>query len=648
MSFLRGERPCGVSHLPSVLAVLLSCLLACDNTSGPSMSPPISTGCSRLGNYLHVVALARSPGAALDAAIVGSHVFNINSAGGLFAVDFSDPSDVRVVAALDTLRDARAIDSSGPWLFVANGDHGLSIVDVRNPAAPRIAKTLPMPGAMVDVRVRDKRAYLANDALGLVIVDISAPENAAVLGIENTPGHAVGVAPAGPLVLLAEAPSELRIVNVVDPAAPFVITRVAMPGHVESVDAGDNFGAVAVGQAGVQLVDTSHPSAPVLAGLIDTPVGAIGVALVDRTAFVSDANGGALMFDVKDIAHPTPIASLGTAAYTHRIRVFGDRLTIADDEAGVRVFDVRPPKPAPLETLVADGDIRSLATMGDLVVVADASFGLHVIDPVARSIVGEFPIAAVPKDVFVADSIAYVAPMFGNIAIVDMHDPASPVAAGEFGGGEIADHLAVAGNFGYLLQESGWLYEEPINPPGNARVFHDTFVQWGSVTVDRHFALGTILYVPNLRGTVLIIPASRMTPVNELPVAASPIRVAIRHYDGPFGPGTGTLAYVAEAGYANGQAGVEVFDTTDLNAPFLVGQFACAGNASDIAFTGTQIVVGEMEDGAEVFDLLDTARARPTGMMAAGVLRVAVSNGTLVAAGGKSGVLLLSLGKCLP
>jgi hypothetical protein len=353
------------------------------------------------------------------------------------------------------------------------------------------------------------------------------------------------------------------------------------------------------------------------------------------------------MIDVSDIAHPVPAGYLGTAAYTHRVRVSDGRLTIADDVAGARVFDVTPPTPAPFDSLVADGDILSLSSMGDLVVAADHSYGLHVIDPASHSIVGEFPMAARPVDVFVADSVAYVLPEQGLIVVVDLHNPDSPVATGEFGSGQPAKHIVAAGDFGYLLDETGWLYEEPIHPPGSTRVFHDTFVQWTSVTPDRHFALGTILYVPNLRGTVLIIPAFRMTPINELPVAGSPVRVAIRHYDGPFGPGTGTLAYVAEAGYANGQAGVEIFDTTDLNAPFLVGQFACAGNASDIAFTGTHAVVGELEDGAEVFDMLDAFHARPTGMLVAGVLRVATSKGTLVAAGGKSGVLLLSLEQCL-
>jgi hypothetical protein len=256
--------------------------------------------------------------------------------------------------------------------------------------------------------------------------------------------------------------------------------------------------------------------------------------------------------------------------------------------------------------------------------------------------------AVPPHDVFVADSMAYVAPQSGTIKIVDLHDPSSPVAAGEFGSGQETDHLVTAGNFGYLLDENGWLMEERISPPESLRLFRDSPVIWTSITVADQFPNGDVLYVPNARGTVLVIPTFRMTPINELPVSASPHRVAIRHVDGPFGPGTGTLAYVAETGFTNGQAGVEVFDVTDLNAPVLLGKFTSGGNAVDVALDGSKAVVAGAVDGCEVFDLSGTARARPAGMLLAPALRVAVSRGTLVAAAGRSGVLLVALDDCVP
>jgi len=129
-------------------------------------------------------------------------------------------------------------------------------------------------------------------------------------------------------------------------------------------------------------------------------------------------------------------------------------------------------------------------------------------------------------------------------------------------------------------------------------------------------------------------------------VSALPQRVAISHYDGPFGAGTGTLAYVAETGFANGQAGVEVFDVSDVNAPVLVGKFTCAGNAVDVVFDAGAAVVAEGDDGCETFDLLDTARARPAGWLLAPVRRVALTGGLVVGAAGKSGVVIAPLADC--
>jgi hypothetical protein len=582
----------------------------------------------------------------LGAAVTASGgLFTLNGADGLFALDTSDPSDVRLAGGLPGLADARAIASSGSWLFVANGNDGLAVIDGSALSHPSVVKTIAMPGAVVDVRIQDTRAYLANDVLGVVIVDVSTPSGARVLGVENTPGRVVAVAPSGTIAIALAEPSELRVINVTDPAAPFVITTAAVPGFVEDVDAQPGRAVVAMGAAGVQIVDVAAPSAPMLAGIADTPVNAVSVSLVDHAAFVADMNGGTLLVDVSDLSHPVIAGHLGTVAFSHSVRVSNQRLVVADDIGGARVFHLAPP--APCDSLLSTGNIRSMSMLGDLAVAADASYGLHVIDPATRAVVGRFPMAVAPKDVFVADSMAYVAREAGAIAIVDLHDPSAPVDAGEFGSGQQVDHIVVSGDFGYLLEENGWLYEERISTPGT-RFFRDSPALWTSLAVADYAFVGSVLYVANAAGTVLVIPAFRMTPVADLPVSASPHRVVIRRTDGPQGPGTGVLAYVAETGFNNGQAGVEVFDVTDFNVPLLVGRFTCGGNAVDVAFSGSRVVVAESDDGCEVFDLVSAARARPVGMLLVPALRVAVSGNTLVAAAGRSGVVMVPLTGCLP
>jgi hypothetical protein len=625
--------------------LLLSCA-ACDDVNIGAPKPP-GPSCRGFDDYVHTIAVGHPAGGVLDAAAAGSFAFTAGGSTGVSVIDIGDPADVRVVAALGALSDARAVDAAGAWLFVANGGDGLALVDVSSPSAPVVARVVPMPGTAVDVRVSGSHLFVADDPLGLVVVDAADPASASIVGIENTPGAPVGVAVSGTLAFVADRDLGLRVVNAADPASPFLVKSVALPGFRHAVDARDSLVAVAVGPAGVSLVDVSVPAFASVVGTFDTPWDARGVALAGDVAYVADGPTGVVLVDVSDASAPAARGSIGTPQVNQKVAVYGGRLAIADGAAGVRIVDISPDTAAPVDSIAAEGDARSLSSMGDLVVVADASFGLRVVDPAARAVVGELAITGEPRDVFVADSVAYVARGADSVVIADLHDPAAPVATGAITTPSFVDAVGVDGELAYLLDSGGLLVERRIDGTGVPRAYSASNVFFPSLTMARHFAFGTLVFLPDARGSVTVIFASGMRPLTVFPVGGSAQRVLIRYVDGPSGPGTGIQAYVAMTISLTGQSAVELYDFANHLNPTLLARVYCGGGAADVALTDARLIVGEAEDGCEIFERLSGDRARPMGLVMERAMRVAVSGGTLVVAGGKSGILFASLEDCL-
>jgi hypothetical protein len=624
-------------------AFLVSMAVACDDGSvAPRPPGPV---CPHFEDYIHPIAVGHTSGRVLDAAVLGSFAFTTGFTDGVSVIDFGDPADVRVVAGLAGLNDARAVDAAGSWLFVANGNDGLALVDVSDPAAPGGMRVVPMPGTAVDVRAAGDFVYVANDPLGLVIVDAADPVTAFVAGIENTPGGPTGVAVSGALAFVSDRDLGLRVVSVADPASPFLIRSVALPGFEHAVDAQGGLVAVAVGPAGLRLIDASTPAFADIVGGIDTRFDAHGVAMAEDVAYVADGTSGVILIDVSDPTQPAARGSIGTPLATEDVAIYGDRLVIADSPAAVRILDIAPPTAAPFDSVAAEGDALSLFPMGDLVVVADASFGLRVVDPAARAVVGELAASGPPVDVFVADSVAYAARGLQSVLIADLHDPAAPVAAGEIAVTAMVDAIGVDGEFAYLLDSRGLLVERRIDGTGVPRSFSGGGPYYPSLTMDRHFAFGPLVFLCEY-GRVLVILASQMRPLSAFAVGGAPRRVLVRHVDGPAGPGTGLWVYVAMSASANGHSAIELYDYTNHLNPQLLSRVWCGGGAVDVVLTDARMIVAE-GDGCEVFERLAGDRARPIGLIMDRALRVAVSKSTLVAAGGKSGVLFVSLEDCL-
>ena len=614
---------------------------ACDDSSVVKPTPPPPPACLTLDDYFHTIAIARTPSSTLDATASGAFAFLATGADGIVIADFSSSADAVIAGGVPSLVDARAVDIEGTLLFVANGDDGVAVVDIGSPGAPQVLGVVPMPGCAVDVDASGSLAFVADDAIGLVIVDASDPGAPVIRGIENTPGKAVGVAApdADSLAIVADETLGVRMVNVADIDAPFLIRSVAVPGVAKAVAYENGVVAVAAQLAGLVMIAPA-PSGGVV-GQLDVPLGeALGVAMQGRTAFVAGASGGVIVVDVSDPANPRPINALGAAPYARNVAVAGGRLITADVQAGARVVNIGQPQEPPLEALAGIADARALAPLGDLLVVADAAHGLWIVDPVTRQTVGDLSIAGTTIDVFMADSLAYVNTSDIGVVAADLHDPAAPVDLGVVPASFGADAVAVDDPFIYMVQSGTLVVESRLDGSGFPRYYNASGAYLQSIAIDDLY-----LYLPDVIGNVLIVDRASMRLAASLPVGGSAQRVVIRTEGGPLFPVPRVV--VALSGNPRGQGAIETWDFTTLFAPRLISRTECDGDAVDVAFEGTLMVVAQGDDGCEVFGKTAIGQPHPIGHLMGPAPRATVVAGMIAVAGGTRGLLLVSPTDCL-
>jgi hypothetical protein len=493
------------------------------------------------------------------------------------------------------------------------------------------------PGCAVDIAVAGAHAYIANEDVGLVIIDVSTPFPM-VRGIENTPGRVLRVAVKEPLVFLADEVNGLRIVNASDPTAPFTLKVVPVPGAARDVAVSGDIVAVAAREGKLQLVDVSLPGFASIVGSFTTPQDAIAVSLAGTVAFVAVGSGGIEVIDIAAPAAPVRMQTIGTAGVTRDAAVSGDRLVVAENLSGLRVMSIATPTSPAVEAYLSGGDIQSVVPMGDLLVLADASFGLRVFDPAARSVVGEIAVAGAPRDLALVDSVAYV---IGNagVPVIDLRDPTQPVSLPPVPAAGAFDGVAVADAFIYLLASTGSLVEQRRDGSGVPRLLTLNGPYLPSLTVEEPY-----VYMPDRQGALYAVYRPTLRIASIIPMGASAERVVFRRTDGPFLPIV--RGWVAESGLVNGRAGLEVYDFGDIIFPQRVGTVACGGNAVDVAFAGEYMAVAEGGDGCEIFRLTGEASAYPVGYFPERALRVTVSGNGFAVAAGASGLLLIGLDGC--
>jgi hypothetical protein len=230
-----------------------------------------------------------------------------------------------------------------------------------------------------------------------------------------------------------------------------------------------------------------------------------------------------------------------------------------------------------------------------------------------------------------AGRLAYVADGAAGLQIIDVGDPASPVALGTVDTPGAAWGVAVAGSVAYVADYTGHLQVIDVGDPALPVVL-------GTAAVDQ----------PLMRLAVAgdhVYGAAREAGLVVIDVSDPAAPVVLAYADTPgtaFGVAlAGDHAYLADAG-----VGLQVVDITDPAAPQLVGALTTGHVVYGVAVQGDLACLTDLVDGLVAIDVSDPTAPVRLGSLAlpSGAWDVTLAGNLAYVCGGGHGVHVIDLG----
>ena len=340
---------------------------------------------------------------------------------------------------------------------------------------------------------------------------------------------------------------------------------------------------------------------------------------------------------------PTVVGSVSSIGSGSQVSVQNGFAYVANESAGLRIFDVSTPTNPTLVSTLA------------------------------------FPFNENARGVAVSGSFAYVSTFFGNLFVVDISNPATPtIAASQSSPGMQGGQMTLSAGFAYVAAFASGLVifdvRDPLHP-FHARTLATTVNDALSVAVDGNFAyvgedaqpstlmlggvlnvidvtipanpsiIGTLTTPTGIHGVAVVNNVAYLTmeltgfETVDLSCKTNPIMLATLPTAGSSAPAgvvvTGGLAYVADF-----SPGLEVIDVADPAAPVALGTTSITGGAGRLSVQGAAAyAVGSSGTGLQVLNIQSCLPPTPC---------VADLNGDGVVDGADIAVLLNAFGPCAP
>ncbi len=503
--------------------------------------------------------------------------------GGLIIVDVADPAKPRLLSILSSHR-VHGVDVSGTVAYVAAGEDGLLIVDVSNPMSPTLLGVYDTAGIAFRVRFRDNLVWLADGDNGLLIIDVSHPAQPILRGRYSTGLNAYDFDLHGNLAFYASSLG-LHILDISDPANP------RLRGRFEATDAslvqvfGDQ--AYLISSLGMQVLDIRDPSRPVSLFTYAPPWSSARGFVVTRYFIYLGVDFWGLMILDKGSLHlpgqlaqylePGPSNSSPFAVQESSVFVEGAR-------ANLQAFDLSDPaRPSLRFTLPVYGGIEALAMSGDLVLVANRTGPLQLVDvDLAGSpgVVGTYnPELYMIQETVTASGYAYVlgdtsrSYHYLRIQIIDLHRPSNPVLMSEFEAPPNASVLKIAGTTLFVAGTDLTLIDvsNPANPTVLGTCCHESFYS------DLDIVNGLVYAVRWNR--VDILDVHNPTRIVELGSYVSPEDLFLS-----------SVALVGANLLVGAMWGIFIFDVSHPSAPRQIGYQSLPGGVNKLSAQGDRVI----------------------------------------------------------
>jgi hypothetical protein len=530
-----------------------------------------------------------TPGFARGVAVAGEHAYVADDASGLLVISIANPAAPTLAGSYNTSGGAMGVAVSGNVALVADFV-GLQSLNISNPASPTLTSTTyPPSGNVYDVAIAGDQAYVAVGSAGMYVFSLANPATPLYMGLHDTPGLAMRVKVQGDHAFIADGAAGLRIVSVVNPAAPTLVATLDTPTFATGVAVDGEFVYVSDSTSGVQFIDIANPAAPVLLATHDTPGDATNLVVVGDKAYVADLSGGLQIIRIaKPTALPTLAGSLAVTGTVKKCVVSGELAAVITQSPNnlhlVSLAD--PAAPVIISSTALPAAPQDAAMAGNLAVVSLGFSGLWLLDitnPAAPFQAGMFSIAANLGNLDISGDHVFVVDG-STLRVIDITNPGSPTLVGSVGLSTPAD-VVVDGDLAYTAGVgTGWLQIVNVaNPAAPVALSH---VVTG--------AGGDALAVSGDLVAIATVTSIKLIDVSN-PLAG----VVVGSYNG------GDFRDVALVGnsvyavrvFVNGMVRVDVQDPAN---PVLAGSLSLAGTVEALALCGDHAFVAAGSAGVQV------------------------------------------------
>lgn len=357
---------------------------------------------------------------------------------GVFIVNVAKPSKPTLLCHYDPIEVATGMAVSGKVMFVACRSHGVELVDVSDPAKPLHLSTV-RTGEAQSLDVRNGFAYVGVWGTSqLVVADVRnarAPVITAKLPLD---GYGDGVAVRGKHVYVATGHH----------------SRERRGGSPKPGDPGYGRGH------GLEIYDITDPAKPVLVSRIKSPSfyrlgnDMWGVKITGNHAFVHDTHNGIFVVNVRDpkrprfvahcqlpeTGHPQPhyMGKGSLSGYVGGLALAQDHIYVAGGWSDLHIIAMpgvaKPVQPEPdtppeippftpgrskrFRIWTCPGQVRAVAFMDDLAIVAAGANGVHLLRvwPEFKEL-ARYDTQGFAMEVSVRGDKAYVAEERGGLSI---------------------------------------------------------------------------------------------------------------------------------------------------------------------------------------------------------------------------------------
>lgn len=413
-------------------------------------------------------------GPTMAARVVGDRLYTIGR-GTLRVADIADPGRPRVIGRLTGLGNTRQIQVSQGIAYITARETGLFIVDVRDDERPKLLCHYDPIEVATGVDVSGHVLFIACRHHGLETVDVTDPAKPVHLGIART-GEAQSVAVRNGYAYVGVwGSSELAVVDVRNPRDPTITSRCRLDGYGDGVALRGRYAFVATGHHsrerrtypvkpddpgyglghGLEIFDLRDPAKPVFVSRLKLPkfyrigMDMWGVKVAGDHAFVHDTYNGVFVVNVSDPSRPLYVAQRQLPYHGQWPGVVGglalarDHIYVAGAWSDLHVvaapgiaqpMEPEPDTPPEVPTFRPrrhkcfciyrpGGQVRAAASVGEFVVAAAGTGGLHVLRLGQEvEVLGRYPTRGFAMDVAAHGKHVFAAEDKGGLSIWRMDD----------------------------------------------------------------------------------------------------------------------------------------------------------------------------------------------------------------------------------